>query len=501
MDKITIDTKRLTDLIDSDINSPQKQRMYEGVRYYNIDHDILQHVNYYFVEMQRVVDVTKANNTIPHPFHKKSVDEKVRYVCSKPINVNTKEPEIEDPENPTANENKEIAKAQEFQNFLVELMGDKFNNKMTSLVKGAANKGFETVHPYIDSKGEFRYIVVPSQELILIYDTQYQDVLTSVVRYYTYELVTESGQKKTLYKVEYWTDNQVEYWEQQENLTFKLDPYYDPNPAGHFHKFNTTKPGEKKQHGWGRPPFVVLKNNDGWKTDLEPVKGLIDSYDKVKSGWCNDLDDFQELIYIVKGYQGLTSEAQSGLSELAIFMQNLKTHKVIPVEVDGAVSTLKAEIPVDAKLKFLEITKREIAYFSDSVYYDVDKTGNNPSGVALDILQSPLDRKADEVINEMKVALSELFWFFTKFINMKYKKDFDSKGIVFTFTKSRITNDNEKVDMLNKSQLSQQTYLEQHPSVDNAEDELARIDRERAQRIESGLVDLDSVVDEVSENV
>jgi len=497
-DRVNLDSNRLSDLIKSDVQSSQKARMREGIKYYNARHDILDHVHYYYVEGRKTEDRTKANNRVSHPFFAYAVDEEIDYILSKPINVASKEPPMIDPDKPTAEENKKLKKSQEFQNVLQDMITDNFHNKIYNWALGAPQKGFETMHPYIDPNGDFRFTIVPAEQVCLIYDTQYQDRLKYVLRYYQYEHINEkTGDKQWLYKAEWWTDKDVKYYIQVEDGRYILDYNYEVNPVGHYHTFNDRSPEKKEQHGWGRVPFIVLPNNAGFRTDLQRAKGMIDAYDKVKSGWINDLEDFQELVYIVKGYQALTSEANKELSELAIFLKNVKTHKVISVERDGAVDTLEAEIPVEAKLKFLEITKREIFHFLESPKLDIDKLGNNPTGVALNVLNAPLDRKANRLINYAKPAIKELIWYYIKYYNRKKNKDYDPESVVLSFNKSRIQNDIETINALNSSRMSNQTYLEKHPMIDDAEEELRRIDRERSE----DNVDLDGVeeIDEESQ--
>src|SRR5690606_34798068 len=120
-----------------------------------------------------------------------------------------------------------------------------------------------------------------------------------------------------------------------------------------------------------------------------------------------------------------------------------------------------------------------------------DKFGNTPSGVSIEFLYNDLDLKADATISQFKSAMKEFYWFVTKYINMKENKKFDSKGIVTTFNKSMITNKLETVQLLAQSRISDQTYLENHPLINNAEDEFKRLEREEAERI--NRVDLDSI--------
>ena len=49
-------------------------------------------------------------------------------------------------------------------------------------------------------------------------------------------------------------------------------------------------------------PFIPYPNNNTNTNDLKNIKPLIDVYDKVYSGFVNDLDDIQELIFVLSGY-------------------------------------------------------------------------------------------------------------------------------------------------------------------------------------------------------
>ncbi len=494
-DSQKINSDRLGSLIDSDLYTWQKERMREGINYYNCKHKILDKRKYYYVDGVKTENVSAANHKIVHPFFRYLNNQKTSYICAKPIGITTAEPDVEDSNNPTPEEQKAIDEAQEFQDLLLEQLGDRFNNKMIEWVSYAGKAGVGIIHFYIDTEGNLQYTIIPAEECILIYDTQYQDKLVGVVRYYTYEFVGNDGQLKNLYKVEYWTEKDVTYWEQQEDRTYILDTLYNINPAGHFYKFNTSTPGTVEQLNWGRVPFVVLKNNPDRTTDLEPIKDIIDTYDFISSDWADALQDFAEMIYVVKGYQALEDERHQGLSEAAIFMRNLKEKHVIPVEVDGAVTSLKVEIPVDAKNKLLDNKRKEVFFFGAGIDVANDNTRVATSGVALKFLYESLDQSANLLINQMKLSLNDFFWFITKYINMKEKKKYDSKGIVFTFNKSMITNSLEQVQMLTQAKpyISNQTYLENLPFINDAEEEQNRIAREKTEDMQSGVVNLDQV--------
>jgi len=477
-DRATIDSSRIKDLIQSDMASPLKQRMAQGVNYYNSRHDILDHRNYYYVDGARQEDLVKANNKVPHPFHKILVDQKVSYIVGNPVVVSVGSVDVVDENAPTSAEAASLSTAEEFQTVLIEQLGEGFDDLLNDWVLGASNKSIEWTHFYVDGKGRLKFMVVPSEQIIPVYDTQYQNELIYVIRFYVFDLISQDGKTQQRYKVEWWSKTEVEYWVQTEEGQFVHDPDYELNPCPHWLTFNTLSPAVKSANSWGRVPFVALWNNSQLHTDLQAIKPLVDAYDKVKSGWINDLDDFAEQIYVLKGFTGLRGETSTGLSELALFMQNLKLNKAIAVEAEGAVSVLKAEIPLEAKNKFLDLTRREIFYFGEGVDVDNDKFGNNPSGISLKFLYASLDLKANRLIRKLKVSLCGFVWFVVEWLNRTTGTKYYSEDIIFTVNKSQIFNEKEKIDGLiaSKDMLSKQTILENHPYVDDVDEEMARID-------------------------
>jgi SPP1 family phage portal protein len=493
-DKATLDTARLKDLIESDAKTPAKVNMANGVRYYDAQHDILRHRNTYFLDGVEQTDTAKSNARIPHPFHRILVDQKIAYLIGKPLVMGVAEPDIEDPEAPTPAEQKAQGAADEFRERLLDQIGNHFDDLLNEWAKGACNKGVEWLHFYVDEDGGLQYCLVPAEQVIAVYDTQYQQRLMYVVRFYVYDIVSEQGEVNQRYKVEWWSKDAVEYWQQQLDGVFVHDPFYEQNPAPHWSNFNTHQPGKKEPHGWGRPPFVRLDNNGDARTDLEPVKPLIDAYDMVKSGWANDLVDFQELVYVLRGYAPLSAELKEGLSELAAFTKNLKTQKVISVSSEGGVDTLSAEIPVEAKEKFLALTRKEIFFFGEGVDVDADAI-QSPSGIALKFLYTSLDLKASRLERKFKKALTDFMYFVVQHINDTEGTAYDYTEVTFTFNKSVIFNEKEKIDAVLASDglLSKRTVLANHPFVDDVDEEMARLDTEKQERLDAGMVELGDV--------
>ena len=153
------------------------------------------------------------------------------------------------------------------------------------------------------------------------------------------------------------------------------------------------------QHGVGEVPFFPFFNNNIDTDDLKNIKPLIDVYCKVFSGFVNDLEDIQEVIFVLTNYGG---------TDLGQFLRDLKDYKAIQIESDGdgdhsGVSTLTIELPVEAREKLLEITRKCI--FEQGMGIDPDPQNfGNSSGVALQFLYSLLEQKAGLQETEFKLA-------------------------------------------------------------------------------------------------
>jgi SPP1 family phage portal protein len=451
------DTSVIKDYIEDDLKSERKREMKQGANYFRAKHDILNRKITYIKDDQEVEDKSKANHKLVHAYHRIMVLQKAGYIVGNPIVFST---------------DGDDAVQTKFETRLNEILGDVFDDKANMWVQGAANKGVEWLHPYIDPDGNFKYVIVPAQQIIPIYDTEYEEDLKGIIRYYSMTVV--SGDKKIKrYRVELWDREKVTYFMQQEDDRYELDSTMDPNPRYHWYSFNTSNPESVKANSWGRIPFIPLENNDDQLSDLVFTKTLIDDYDLNSSDFSNNLSDIQELIWILKGYEG---------TSLDEFMQNLKTKKAITVsgEEGSGASTESAEIPKEARDSHLSRLEDDIFLFGMSVNMKTDKFGNSPSGIALKFMYAMLDLNANILIRKMKGSLKEFMYFATTFINLVDKTQYDHQTVKFTFNKSMIMNTAEGIENAQNSKgiISDETILENHPWVDDAGEEKKRMEAE-----------------------
>lgn len=445
------------------IEEHDTSKMREGVRYYNNQNKIKQRKRYAVIDGVKVVDNEKPNNRIAHGWHKLLVDQKTAYLVGNPINFDTDDEELLEHIN--------------------EYLGDKFDDIANELVKNASNKGKEWLHVYIDEEGQFDYMIVPAEQVIPIYEDKRQTRIQHIIRYYPIILDDE-----TVTQVELWSDQDVTYFLFKDKSLI-LDYTEINNPASHFYYVNNQ---QEQGYGWGRVPFICFRNNEEEKSDLHYYKDLIDAYDLKVSDNQNSFEEIQELIYILKGYEG------QSLSE---FMQNMKYYKAINVDIEGGVDTLQAEIPMTSIDSHLDRLEENIYTFGQGVNVNTDKFGNTPSGIALKFLYSLLDLKSDTLERKFRTSLQELMWFLCEYLEMSGDThEHDYKSVRFTFDRSMTTNDleNAQIAQMSKNIISDRTILANHPWVHNVQYEIEQIEKERGEMVDldDGLDDTDKVDDD-----
>lgn len=453
----------------NDAGIDAKRKFYDvGERYYQGEHDILKH------NFQKTIvydtqedddgtfkdyETTVINKNISnmhnvHLFHKELVDQKIGYVVGKQPTLSTDDPALS--------------------SILSEISKDEsFPDALADWLKGAANKGIEWTHFYYDIDGTLKYCVISAKEIIAFWDSDHQQVLEELIRYYTYEVVI-NGKTAERYKVEWWTKNDVTYYIQNEYGNYSLDPSYPLNPMPHWWSITTLDGAEinRVAHSWGRVPFVPLHNNSDDISDLggqdgdgrpKGIKSLIDAYDMISSRSTNDQIDLVSLYWIIQGFGG---EVASQV------IKKLQVNKVVNVEGsnDGKVTAQQVVLNVEERIKWLDMLRHDIYHFGMGIDTSDEQLGNNPSGVALKFKYSQLDLKANPLILKLKKALKEFLGFLIDDYNRSHGTSFDTKQISITINKSLITNDSDLVDEISKSRglVPDKMLLEAHPLVTDA---------------------------------
>lgn len=437
------------DIIKEYIDRHDTGDMMVGLDYYFKKNKIVDRKIYKYDEGgNKQIDADATNYRLASGWHKLLVDQKVGYLVGDPVSITSK----------TDDGNAIDA--------INDILGDEFSDILPELVKNASNKGTEWLHVYLTPEGEFDYMIVPAQEFIPIYDNTKRKQLIGGIRYYDLDDKTR--------KIELWDDQKVTFYEEV-NGQIVLDMSYEVNPQSHFNY------GENG-YGWGKVPFVEFANNQEKVSDVTFYKDYIDAYDYLMSDTTNTLEDIQEIVYILKGYDD---------TNLAEFSTNVKRYKAIKTSEDGGVETMQAEVPIDSVNSHLDRFIENIYQFGMGVNTNTDKFGNSPSGIALKFLFSLLDMKANTLERKFTKALQDLTWFVAEYLSISENANVDYKDVKFTFNKSMLMNELENAQIARDSKgiISDKTIQENHPW--SASDEAERMEEQA-----SAYPSVEDVVDE-----
>lgn len=177
-------------------------------------------------------------------------------------------------------------------------------------------------------------------------------------------------------------------------------------------------------------PIVPLWANDSKQSELVGIREGIDCYDLVKSGFANDIDDAQQIFWILQNAGGMDEV------DIRKFLSRLKTVKAAVVDgEDGAkAEPHTVEIPTEARERLLDRIEKDL--YKDYMALDTDRIASGSVAIVqIMAAYEPLNHKADLFEKWVK-----------KFINgILYLAEIND---TVTFERSYINNTTEMVQTL-----------------------------------------------------
>jgi len=428
-------------LIEFYMKSEERQKKFDGINYYDSENTAIK---------ERKEKDLIINHKIASGFYKKLVDQKVNYCCGNDIVVENL-PEDDD---------------------LIDI-----NDFTIDMATEASIKGVEWLYPYINAERELDYKVINSLECIPIWDTEFEDTLQTMIRFYKVDMV-ENGKTFTRNKVELYDKEKVTYYIEDADHNYIYDNsvnneiYYNSN-----HYVTMGNVTEIKNFGWGQVPFIPLFNTKKAVYDLQNVKGDIDLYDIVKSDFANDLEFHQTAILVI---------INRGAQDLDDFREKLKKHKIIEIDNEeaegGGAHYLTLEIPVEARKTFLEIIRKDI--YEHGFGVDTKQVGDgNITNIVIKSRYADLDLKANKFIKQIKAFLKRWFKFVNIYRKIKGQAQIDVNNLDYVFDKKMIFNETEMIEnFVNQGgRISNKTLLANHTQVNDVDKEEKQIEKEQAQ--------------------
>lgn len=434
--------------------SSARREMLIGQRYYTGVQDILKRKRMVIGEGGIQVEAANlANNRLVHGFVRKLVDQKIGYLLSKPMNIQTDN--------------------NDYQKLLSEYFSKAFLRQFQNLGKEAINKGRAWLHPYYDENGRLSFIRIPAEEIIPLWRDAAHTELDAIIRVYSVEAYLGT-EKKTIQKVEFWDSNGVKRYtmgagDHTPAATATLIPDMEASDGAHFVALDSK--GKEQPLNWERIPFICFKCNDEEIPLIRFVKSLVDEYDAKKSDNSNNLEDLPNSIYVLKNFDG---------EDLGEFRRNMSAYRAVKVSDDGGVDTISLDIDTEAFKTHMEMTRKDIYEFGRGIDTQSDKFGNSPSGIALRFLYSDLDMDANILETEFQASLDQLRWFIDQHIANTTGTDYSGEAVDYIFNRDILINETETITGIKDSVgvLSRETLVANHPYVNDTNEELARLEAE-----------------------
>ena len=426
-------TQEIKTFIDNDAASRKKHLAKVGVRYYEADHDIKDYRIFYVnADGKLEEDKLKSNIKISHPFFTEIADQQVQYMLSgKDGFMRSDLPDLQDLLDQYFNENED------------------FRAELEELLTGTVVKGFENMYAYKNAEGLTSFQCADSIGVVEVKAKETDDGCEYVIYWYV-DRIGKDGKKIT--RIQVWDDKQTTFFCQEEGGEIKLDDSVKINPRPHI-LYTKDESGDTYFDGFGFIPFFRLDNCRKQFSGLKPIKQLIDDYDLMSCGLSNNIQDSNEVLYVVKGFQG------DNLDELHL---NTKAKKLVGVSDDGDVDIKTIDIPYQARQAKLDLDEKNIYRFG--MGFNSAQIGDgNITNIVIKSRYALLDLKCNKLEIRLKQFMRKLLKIVLQEINDMNGTDYQQKDVYIVFDREIMTNaaDNAQIELTDaqKQQVQVTTLL------------------------------------------
>ena len=441
-------------------NSPQRIMQIKGHLYYGNDHDILSRKRTMIGEGGKLQAVDNLpNNRLIDNQYAKMVNQKANYLLGQPF----------------------IVKGDNagYVELLKEVFNKRFMKTLKNGGKAALNGGIAWLYPYYTDAGELAFRLFPSYEILPFWKDSEHTILDFAARLYLVE-----GYEGTVPK----TIEKVEVYDLEGVHRFVLDGgVLIPDVStgnGDFNSHYVTvadETGKVLGLNWERIPLIPLKCNEQEIPLIKKVKTLQDGINAMLSDFENSMqEDSRNTILVLKNYDG---------QDLGEFRRNLATFGAVKIrcsgDTNGGVETLEITVNSENYKAILEVFKK--ALIENAMGYDAkdDRLSGNPNQMNIQSMYSDIDLDANDMETEFQAAFEEILWFANAHFANTGKGDFSEEKVDVIFNRDILINETEAIENCAKSTgiLSDETVVEQHPWIDDPEEEMERLKKQEEEEM------------------
>lgn len=417
--------ERIKSLIESDYTSEKKRFARIAQRYYEGKHAIRGHKIYYFDKEGNLhEDTSRWNIRISHPFFKILVEQSVQFTLSgHGAFVKSDDPELQKWLDIYFNEN------------------ENFRSELYEILIGQEVNGEAYAFAYKNADGRTDFQYANSDGVVEVRKNETDDGCEYVIYWY----VDRIGQdNKKIKRIEVWDSKQTTFFCQVDNGPIEPDKNEKDNPRPHV-IYKKGDDGERYYEDYGLIPFFRIDNNRQRISSLKNVKEPIDDYDLMNCGLSNNIQDSNETLYVVRGFDG------DDLDELAF---NIRSKKMLGLpgdqQTDAGVDIKTIDIPVEARKVKMEIDEQNIFRFGMGVNPHELKDSSATTSVAIKAAYTLLDLKANKTEIRLKQFMRKLLKVVLDEINRENETDYQQGDVYFDFDREMITNalENAQIDQI-----------------------------------------------------
>ena len=202
-------------------------------------------------------------------------------------------------------------------------------------------------------------------------------------------------------------------------------------------------------------PIIPYWGSENKQSDLVGMRSKIDAYDLVKSGFANDLEECQEIFWLVENAMGMDD------ADLATFRQRLKLNHIATIDTQNTnLKTYQQEIPVTARETLIKSLREQI--YEDYGGLDVHTIAAGATNDHIDAAYQPMDEEADDFEYQTIEAVQGILALI-------------GEDEVPLFSRNRVSNQKERTDMIINSadHLDEETIVRKLPFI--TPDEVAQV--------------------------
>ena len=438
-------------------NSKKYRNMVAGDNYYSGKHDILNKMRTAIGDDGKLIEIENLpNNKIVDNQYRKMVNQKVNYLVGQPFVIKC--------------ENQTYVEA-----LKSYIQTKKFLKMLKEIAKDALNGTVGWIFPYYNEHGEFAFKRFKPREILPMWKDAEHTVLDAAIR--AYEVIAYEGiEEKVVTKVEVFNPDGIYYFELKDENLIPEAPFFEP------YFTMTDDDGQKYNVNWDKIPLIPFRYHADEVSLITMCKSLQDGLNKIESQWEDQMEeDPRNTIMVLVNYDG---------QNLGEFRRNLAQYGAVKVRsMDGSngdVKTLQIEVNAENYKAIIEQFKKAIV--ENCMGYDAkdDRIGSNANQMNLKSMYSDIELDTNGMETEFQAAFEELLWFVNCHLANSGAGDFEGEDVEIIFNRDIMISESEVITDIKNSVgiLSDETLIAQHPWVDDPEEELKRMQKQKEADLE-----------------